>query len=44
MLLFIIYLLIDRFKGDSRGISSSNEFVSLGKGLDPGIIARTKAL
>jgi hypothetical protein len=43
-LLFVICLLTDRFEGDSGGISSGDEFVGLGEGLDPGVIARTKAL
>jgi hypothetical protein len=44
MLLFIIGLLIDRFKGNSRDIGSGNKFNRLSERLNLSVITRAKAL
>jgi hypothetical protein len=44
MLLFVIYLLINKFKRDSKGINNSNKFNYLNKYLNLGVITRFKAL
>jgi hypothetical protein len=43
-LLFVICLLTDRFKRDSRGIGSSDKLDRLGECLNPCVITRSKAL
>ena len=44
MLFFIIYLLKDKFKGNSKGVSNSNKLSHLSKYLDLSVITRAKAL
>jgi hypothetical protein len=44
MLFFIICLLKDRFKGNGKGVNSSNKLSYLSKYLDLSVITRAKAL
>jgi hypothetical protein len=44
MLLFIIGLLNNQFKGNNRGINSGNKLSHLGKCLKPSFIPRAKTL
>jgi hypothetical protein len=44
MLFFIIYLLINKFKRNSKGINSGNKFNYLSKCLNLSVIAKSKAL
>jgi hypothetical protein len=44
VLFFIIGLLINRFKRDSKSVNNSNKLNHLSKYLDPSVITRSKAL